>query len=114
MAASRGWGPTLTGVGQAERLSGAAISHDLFALLGVAPALGRFFLPEEDRPAAGRVVVFGYDLWQGRFGGDPDDVANAEQYGANAARLVPVDKDFDPLMGMPKMTGFAVKFVNRN
>jgi putative ABC transport system permease protein len=48
-------------------------SASLFPLLGVRPALGRFFLEEEDRPPAGTpVAVIGYGLWMRRFGGSPD------------------------------------------
>ena len=44
-----------------------------FPLLGVRPALGRFFSAEEDIPPTGsRVAVIGHDLWTGEFGGAPD------------------------------------------
>ncbi|WP_101757385.1 molybdopterin-dependent oxidoreductase [Oceanicoccus sp. KOV_DT_Chl] len=45
------------------------------------------------------------------FGGDPTGVEDIAQFGASASKLVAVDKDFDPLMGMPKMTGFPVKLA---
>lgn len=45
------------------------------------------------------------------FGTDPAEAEDIAQFGSNASRLIPVDKDFDPLMGMPRMTGFAVKLT---
>src|SRR5688500_5877923 len=54
----------------AERVTGAAASAELFALLGVRAALGRLYAADEERPAAERVVVLGHDLWRRRFGGD--------------------------------------------
>ena len=41
-----------------------------FQVLGVRPALGRAFLPEDDRPGAQPVAVISHRLWQGRFAGD--------------------------------------------
>jgi predicted permease len=65
------WQPTLTGQGEPERLTGAQVSHDTFAMLGVAPALGRSFRPEEDRPGVESVVIISHGLWRKRFGADP-------------------------------------------
>src|SRR5262245_5249451 len=70
MAAFRTQGFTLTGGGEPERVFGARVSADLFPLLGVAPALGRAFLPDEDRLGSPRVVVLSHGAWQRRFGAD--------------------------------------------
>ena len=59
------------GTGAPERIDGARVSAGLFPLLGIDPIHGRHFLPEEDRPAARRVALVSYDLWQRRFEGDP-------------------------------------------
>ena len=71
IAALLGWGPTLTGQDEPEDLQGAAVSHDTFAMLGVEPALGRSFRPDDDQPGADRVVVLSHQLWQRRFSADP-------------------------------------------
>jgi putative ABC transport system permease protein len=64
-------GFNFTGRGEPERLTGALTSANLFPSLGVAPSLGRNFLPEEDRDGREQVVILSYGLWQRRFGGDP-------------------------------------------
>jgi len=45
-------GYNLTGGDVAERVSASLVTHELFSMLGVAPALGRTFGPEDDRPGA--------------------------------------------------------------
>lgn len=59
----------LTGIDQPAHLEAVTISAGLFNLLGVAPELGRVFLPEEDEPRH-HVVILSDRLWKARFGGD--------------------------------------------
>jgi predicted permease len=59
-----------TGNGEPEQLSGEYVSASLFPALGVTPALGRNFLPEEDRPNTGCSTMLSYVFWQARLGGD--------------------------------------------
>jgi len=48
------------------------VSHDLFSVLGIRPALGRFFLPEEGQNMGTHpVVVLGQSFWEAQFGSDP-------------------------------------------
>jgi len=55
---------------QAEQAYGMVVSGNYFSMLGVQPALGRFFTTEEDRaPGAHPVAVLSFALWQSRFGG---------------------------------------------
>jgi putative ABC transport system permease protein len=60
----------LTGEGEPERLTGAAVTDNLFATLGVQAARGRTFLPEDIQRAGGRVVILSDALWQRHFGAD--------------------------------------------
>jgi predicted permease len=64
----------LSGSGEPQRLTGAAVSSDLFSMLGIHMALGRHFLSEEDRPGYNRVVILSYSIWLHYFGGRPDTV----------------------------------------
>jgi putative ABC transport system permease protein len=64
---------TLTGEREAQLLRGTVSTADLFPLLGVSPALGRTFLPEEDAAGGGRggrPVILSWEVWQEHFGGD--------------------------------------------
>jgi len=70
MAAAEAWSPSLTGSGDPEELAGLHASASLFQVLGVQAALGRAFVPEDDRPESSHVVVLGSGLWKRRFGGD--------------------------------------------
>jgi predicted permease len=56
----------------ARRLYALFVSGNYFDVLGVRPALGRTFLPEEGRvPAGAPVAVIGYGFWRSHFGFDP-------------------------------------------
>src|SRR5687768_10331359 len=61
----------MTGRGEPVRLQGSVVTADLFPLLGVAPALGRTFVPDEDKPSDNRVVILSHDLFRRRFNSDP-------------------------------------------
>jgi len=74
---NKGLPANLTGWGEPERLQGYKVSSNFFTLLGVTMRQGRTFLPEEDRPGANRVVVISHELWQRRFGGDPQLIGRA-------------------------------------
>ncbi|HEV2149542.1 MAG TPA: ABC transporter permease [Longimicrobiaceae bacterium] len=71
-AGSRGF--NLAGDDEPVRVAGSPVTPNLFPLLGVRPALGRGFLPGEDRPGSERVVVLGHRVWQTHFGGRRDVV----------------------------------------
>jgi macrolide transport system ATP-binding/permease protein len=60
----------LSNSGVNERITGYLATGNYFDALGVKPALGRFFTPDDDRaPGAHPVAVITYDCWQKRFAG---------------------------------------------
>ncbi|MGH9842139.1 MAG: ABC transporter permease, partial [Blastocatellia bacterium] len=61
---------TLTGKGSPEVIRGAEVTSDLLPALGIQPALGRFFLPEESKQGSARLIILSDDLWRRRFGAD--------------------------------------------
>ena len=80
----------LTGGGEPESVLAARVSADTFALLGVAPVLGRAFASEEETSGAHRVVVLSHELWAGRFGADPAVLGRALQLDAEPYTVVGV------------------------
>jgi putative ABC transport system permease protein len=61
---------TLTGAGDPEEVPTQLVTAEVFPILGVRPAIGRGFTPEEIRPGS-RVVMISDRLWKRRFSGDP-------------------------------------------
>jgi predicted permease len=70
MAFFTGGSFNLSDNGSAQRVECGNVTHDLLPVLGLAPVLGRNFLPEEDKPGGAKVVMLGFDLWQRMFQGD--------------------------------------------
>lgn len=66
----------LSGTQEPEQLPALEVTDNIFQVLGVAPELGRGFLPEEGRAGDARVVVLGHGLWARRFGEDPSVVGS--------------------------------------
>jgi putative ABC transport system permease protein len=68
---------TLTGAGEAARLPTADVTSSFFSVLEVNPAMGRAFLPEEERHGSDRVVMLSDKTWRSRFGADPNILGKA-------------------------------------
>ncbi len=85
LAAFQWWTANLVGRDQPETVQGFFVTTDFFAVLGVQPAAGRAFLPEEETIGSERRVVIGHGLWERRFASDPAIVGQSigvdgEQY----------------------------------
>ncbi len=72
MAVGRTYAFSLTGAGEAEQVGAELVSADYFPVLGVKPAMGRTFAPEEDQIGAGPVAMISAGLWQRKFSSAPD------------------------------------------
>lgn len=98
----------LTGGGDPEQVRGMAVTANLFPLLGVQPALGRGFLPDEAQQANARKVILGYGLWQRRFGGDPAVIGSAitlDRQAYTVVGVMPRGFSFPPPMHFGAGTG---------
>jgi predicted permease len=81
------------------------VDWDFFDILGVRPAIGRTFVPDEDKiPDAHPVVILSFALWNTQFGADPNILGktirlNDQDY--SAVGVMP--KEFQPIgtLGIP-------------
>ena len=61
---------TLKGGGEPMRVAGTRISAELFSILGVRPALGRWLRQGDDEAPRDRFVILSHELWATRFARD--------------------------------------------
>jgi putative ABC transport system permease protein len=78
----------LSGDGEPERVHGAEMTPELFTTLGVLPAAGT--PPDGFGPEGGETVVLSYELWQRRFGGDPEVIGRMVRLDGRAVPVVAV------------------------
>ncbi len=72
LALFRGERLNMTGGREPERIIGTWATADFFSALGVAPALGRTFYPDEGSPGSPMVAVVSHSLWQRHLASDPE------------------------------------------
>jgi putative ABC transport system permease protein len=95
MGAHRGLSVALSGVGEPVQVDGASLTAEIFPLLGVEAALGRYFRAEDDREGAAGTVVLSYGLWQTQFGGDSGVVGRTIELDHQAYTVIGVmPRDF--------------------
>jgi putative ABC transport system permease protein len=83
-------GFTMSGVAQAESVTGFAVSPDFLSLLDVHPFLGRDFSAEEAKAGTAPVLILSYELWQSHLGGAPDAVGKTIALDGRAFTIIGV------------------------
>ena len=82
---------TWSGGAEPRQLQGQMVSASFFDLLGLRPAAGRFFLPDEDtKPGGNNVAVLSYSLWTNKFGANPDTIGQVLTLNATPLTIVGV------------------------
>ncbi len=77
--------------GEGVFVYGNIVSGNYFTTLGARPALGRFFLPEEDAvPMAGPVLVVSHAFWRTKLGGDSSVIGRTVRVNGTPYTLVGV------------------------
>jgi predicted permease len=61
---------TVTGLAEPEEAQCLDATAEILPLLGVQPALGRWFSLQDDSPGSPLTMILMYGWWQARFGGD--------------------------------------------
>jgi len=89
----------LLGKPEPERVATGVVSANFFDLLGVRPALGRTFLPGEDKKGAEAVLVLSHAYWMRSFGGDPAVVGRVFEMNDRPHTVVGV---LPPIPGYPE------------
>jgi len=79
-----------TGSDEPERVAGLRATANLFSVLGVEPARGRNFLPEEEQSGRNHVAVLSDGLWRRRFGADPNLIGRQIQLSGESYTIVGV------------------------
>lgn len=80
----------LTYAGRPRRYTGCYVTHDFFRTLGIAPALGRDFTEEDDRPGTGKVIILSDALWKTDFAADPGVIGRAVRANGTVATVIGV------------------------
>jgi putative ABC transport system permease protein len=88
-----------TGGGEPEQLFGAQVTEGFWDALGLQPAIGRPFLPEEHVRGARRVAILSDGLWRRRFAADPGIVNRSISLDGDPYTVVGVlPREFAPQM----------------
>lgn len=80
----------VSGTGTSERAFGSAVTVNVFDTLGIHPALGTFFSPENAFAGQDSVVVLSYGYWQQHFGGNPGIIGQTIRIDGISRRIIGV------------------------
>lgn len=90
LAGSTGGTFNLSDVGLPDRYEGEWVSPNTFDLLGVKPLIGSGFEPAQELPGGERTLILSYQVWQQRYGGDPDILGRVVRVNSEPATIVGV------------------------
>jgi len=82
---------TWSGGAEPRQVQGELVSANYFDVLGMRPALGRFFMADEDtKPSGNDVAVLSYYLWANKLGADPGIVGKSLIFDARPYTVIGV------------------------
>ena len=80
----------VAGTGSSDRVFGAEVMVNAFDTLGIHPALGSFFTPDEGVAGRDLVVVLSHGYWQQRFGQNPNVIGQTVRFDGISRRIIGV------------------------
>ena len=98
MAAQNGGSVTLTGAAEPVQLRGSMVSPHYFDIFSVQAALGRTFAKDEDQPGKDHVAVLSHNVWESKFGADPNIIGRSFPMDGEPTTIVgvlPAGGDYD-------------------
>jgi predicted permease len=87
------WGSSeynMTGHGDPRHVQAVMVANNFFHTLGIAPLLGRTFVPSEHQKGAGPVALLTYPFWQQQFAGDPSVLGKSVNFNNTAVTIIGV------------------------
>jgi predicted permease len=107
LAAHRAFGANLAYKGTTSSAEGALVSGSYFPILGLRPAAGRLFTPEDDRTIGGHfIVVLSYSYWETQHGLNPaiiDDVIVVNGQSMTVVGVAPKGFEGTTLGSLPRV-----------
>ncbi|MGB7173396.1 MAG: ABC transporter permease, partial [Candidatus Acidiferrales bacterium] len=99
---------SVTGVAEPEQVRVVNVTQEILPMLGVRPALGRVFSPQDDSPTAPKTAVLTYGYWRHKFGGSPSAIGRTIVVDGSARQIIGVlprnfrfMNEIDPALFLP-------------
>src|SRR3954470_384110 len=73
-----------------QRYTGAYVTDEIFKIIGVSPAIGRDFTPEDNKPGSPKTAILGDKIWRRDFNADPHVVGQSCVINGKAATIIGV------------------------
>jgi putative ABC transport system permease protein len=82
---------TWSGGTEPKQVAGQLVTANYFRVLGLRPAVGRFFFPDEDtKPSGNNVAVISYSFWANKLGADPSAIGKTLRFNATPYTVIGV------------------------
>ena len=98
---------SITGLAEPEQVKCLFVTDGVLPILGIRPALGRWFTRQDDTAGSPETIVLTWGYWRRRFGGDPSVIGRRITVDAKAREIIGVMPqqfrflDADPLIIAP-------------